>query len=183
VKDVAMATLDSKLHVSGHSEDYRAGNAAIDALLQGRLGRKTLDWVYQTFELPRAYQVNAPLRFTDVAIGRKSIGEVAFKGKVNVADTTDLTIDARKTSNGFRLVRATLKDACSDVSFGGDLAGKVSAETHIRRSVLQGGPHQSETIRRLAGVDCQIGGVCDVDLPLECYFADALPSDCDIGET
>ena len=125
VKDVAMATLDSKLHVSGHSEDYRAGNAAIDALLQGRLGRKTLDWVYQTFELPRAYQVNAPLRFTDVAIGRKSIGEVAFKGKVNIADTTDLTIDARKTSNSFRLVRATLKDASSDVSFGGDLAGKV----------------------------------------------------------
>jgi hypothetical protein len=124
VKEVAMTALDSELHVSGHTEDYRTGIAAIDAVVNGRFGAKTLDWIYQTTEIPRAYQVNAPLRFTDAQIGWNNTGEIAFKGKINVADT-DLSIDARKAANGVKVERVTLKDPSTDASFGGELAGKA----------------------------------------------------------
>src|SRR6185436_8465090 len=97
---------------------------AADATVNGEVGAQTLDRIYQIAETPRAYQVRAPLRFNDATAAWKNSGEITLKAKVSVADSTDLSVDARKTANILHFERVSLKDAVTDASFGGELAGK-----------------------------------------------------------
>ncbi len=93
--------------------------------MNGDLGPDTLVWIYQTMNVPREFQVRAPLRFKDTEIAWQRSGEASIKGAINVADSTDLSIYASKAADSIKFERITLKDRSSDANFSGELAGKL----------------------------------------------------------
>lgn len=208
-KRVAMTAMDSELEVSGLSEDYRSGIAALSTTVNGQLGPDTLAWVYRTASTPRAFQVRAPLRFKDADIAWKQSGEISFNGRVKVAGSTDLSIDAHKTAGSMKFDRVTLKDRPSDATLSGVLAGrllkasfkgKLSGDTlasvfvqpPLSMDVLEGDilvdvdlekPAGMHAKGRLQGMAITIPGVLAGPVSLECFVLTADGAEITVSET
>ncbi len=99
--------------VSGVANDIRS----IDLTLNGKSGRKTLDWVFESFELPPALMIKTPLALANShLIWQKTTG-VSFTGTASVTNGPMFFVDLSQHGADFSIRRLTITDQETKASF------------------------------------------------------------------
>jgi hypothetical protein len=102
--------LDSSLTgtavVSGITNTLRS----IDLTLNGQSGRKTLDWVFESLELPPDLMIKTPLALTNSHLVWQRTTGTSFTGTASVANGPTFFVDFSQHGADFAIHHLTIKD-------------------------------------------------------------------------
>ncbi|HEX9135921.1 MAG TPA: AsmA-like C-terminal domain-containing protein, partial [Nitrospirota bacterium] len=99
--------------VSGVANDIHS----IDLTLNARSGRKTLDWVFESLELPPELMVKTPLALADSHLVWQKTTGTSFTGTASVTNGPAFFVDLSQHGADFSIRRLTIRDQETKASF------------------------------------------------------------------
>jgi hypothetical protein len=99
--------------VSGVTNTVRS----IDLTLNGKSGRKTLDWVFESLELPPALMIKTPLALADSHLVWQKTTGISFTGTASVTNGPMFFVDLAQHGGDFSIRRLTITDQETKASF------------------------------------------------------------------
>jgi hypothetical protein len=90
---------------------------SIDLTLNGKSGRKTLDWVFENLELPPALMIKTPLALADSHLVWQKTTGISFTGTASVANGPAFFVNLSQRGADFAIHRLTIVDQDTKASF------------------------------------------------------------------
>lgn len=186
--------LDANLVVHGTVKDFSARSGLrVDVTVDGTMGKDSVQWLQDTFKLPKAYSIRAPVTLKGVRVSGKPKQALSVSGGVAVKDGPQLTLDIQYQPEELKGEKLTVKDQYSDAGMtflsrhdglGMSFTGRLSSETlaglfvdpkwgkgHLEGDFLVNLPKKSKTrataTGRLKGTNIVIPLGSDEDVSIE----------------
>lgn len=131
-------SLDADLTLTGTVQGLPQGLDRLDVALNGKLGQAAVAWLRDTFEVPAAYTIRAPLSLSEFKVTWQPDAATATNGGISIEKGPDLTLDVGYQPNQLKVNKLTVKDQHSDAvmalasgpeGFSLDFAGALQDET------------------------------------------------------
>lgn len=141
VQNVAAETLDANLALNGSINDFSAKSGLnVNVTVDGTMGKDAVAWLQETYTLPKAYAIRAPVTLKGVRIAGKPKQAVSIAGGVLVKDGPQLTLDIqhRPEAEELKGEKLTVKDQYSEAGLTflanrdgleASFAGRLGSET------------------------------------------------------
>jgi AsmA-like protein len=91
--------------------------SGLELTLSGKSGRNTLDWVFESLELPPALMIKTPVAFADSHLTWKKTTGLTFAGTASVANGPDFSVDLSQQGADFTIRRLTITDQQTKATF------------------------------------------------------------------
>lgn len=160
--------LDANLALRGTIGDYSAiSGMKADVTIDGTMGKDSVLWLQETFKVPKAYAIRAPLTLKGVRVSGKPKQALSVSGNVAVKDGPQVTLDMQYQPEELKGDKLTVKDQYSEagmtfvskndgleVSFAGRLSSETLAglfvdpkwgKGHVEGDVLVSLPKKTKT--------------------------------------
>jgi hypothetical protein len=136
---VVAEILDANLVLHGTIGDYATiSGMRADVAIDGTMGKDSVLWLQDTFKVPKAYSIRAPLTLKGVRVSGKPKQALSVSGNVAVKDGPQLTLNIQSQPEELKGEKLTVKDQYSEAgmtfvskndSLEVSFAGQLSSET------------------------------------------------------
>lgn len=141
MQNIAAETLDANLALNGSISDFSAKSGRkVDVTVDGTMGKDAVAWLQETYTLPKAYALRAPVTLKAIRIAGNPKQAVSISGGVLVKDGPQLTLDFqhRPEAEELKGEKLTVKDPYSEAGLtflvnrdglGASFVGRLGSET------------------------------------------------------
>jgi hypothetical protein len=112
--DIRFLVLDSSIEARGTIDEYRTPRPRVTVGGRGVVGDQAAQWLQQTFNVPKALVMRAPVDIKNADISWQRQAEIRVKGAFNLPGDLNLGCALTFGPDGFDLQRLTLTDALSN---------------------------------------------------------------------